>query len=119
MAEKRNAPRKKKRLIVDFDVETADSQAAGRTTGFTHDISRSGLFVRTIRIPQIGRTLNAVLHLPQGKQVAIQGKVVRSFRAPASLRYVVPSGFGLRLYREGSPGYDEFTASIEDKAKSA
>lgn len=109
MAEKRSAPRKKKRLIVDFDTTQA------RTTGFTHDVSRSGLFVRTIRIPKIGKMLKAILHLPDGKQLPVEGMVVRSYRVPATLRSLVPSGFGLRLSATASADYDEWSNSIEEK----
>jgi PilZ domain len=102
--EKRAAPRKKKRPLVDFDTTLI------RTTGFTNDISLSGLFVRTIRIPQIGKTLRAVLHLPDGKQVALQGRVVRSYRAPSALRALVPTGFGLRV-SEAPDDYTRFASS--------
>lgn len=102
--EKRAAPRKKKRLLVDFDTTLI------RTTGFTNDLSRSGLFVRTIRIPQVGKMLKAVLHLPDGKQVALQGRVVRSYRAPSVLRALVPTGFGLRVF-EAPEDYVRFASS--------
>lgn len=106
MAEKRRNPRKKTRIVVDFDTEKT------KTTGFTNDVSRSGLFVRTIRIPKIGTVLKAVLHLPDGKQVAVEGTVVRSFRAPTTLRSVLPSGFALRISRVASPEYDEFAGTL-------
>lgn len=109
MAEKRSAPRKKTRLIVDFDTTYA------KTTGFTHDLSRSGLFVRTIRIPEVGKVLKAVLYLPDGKHVPVEGTVVRSFRAPSTLRLLVPSGFALRVSRKNSAEYEEFSSSLEDK----
>ena len=60
MPEKRSSWRSKKRLLVDFDTTTA------KTTGFTHDVSPLGLFVRTIRIPRVGKILRAVIHLPGG-----------------------------------------------------
>lgn len=91
MAEKRDSPRRRKRLLVDFDTTLS------KTTGFTHDLSHSGVFVRTIRIPRLGKLLTAVLHLPDGRHLPIEGLVVRSYRAPAALRSVVPTGFGLRV----------------------
>lgn len=96
-------------MVVDFDTTDA------KTTGFTHDLSRSGLFVRTIRIPKIGKILKAILHLPDGKHLPVEGMVVRSYRAPGTLRSLVPSGFGLRLSRTASAGYDEWSSSIEEK----
>jgi hypothetical protein len=103
MAEKRSAPRSRRRLLVDFETPAA------KTTGFTQDLSRTGLFVRTIRIPRIGTSLRAVLHLPAGGHIPIEGTVVRSYRAPAALRSVVPTGFGLRIERGRSPEYDEIS----------
>jgi hypothetical protein len=103
MAEKRSALRSRRRLLVDFETPAA------KTTGFTQDLSRTGLFVRTIRIPGIGTSLRAVLHLPAGGHIPIEGTVVRSYRAPAALRSVVPTGFGLRIEKDPSPEYDEIT----------
>ena len=91
MAERRESTRKRKRLLVDFDTTLT------RTTGFTHDLSRSGLFVRTIRIPRPGKLLRAILHLPDGRHVPIEGTVVRSYRAPPALRSVVPTGFAMKV----------------------
>jgi hypothetical protein len=106
MSEKRSAPRKKKRIVVDFDTTTS------KTTGFTHDLSRTGLFIRTIRIPQIGKILRAVLHLPDGKHMTVEGTVVRSFKAPAMLRSLLPSGFALRVSPKDSPEYDAFASTL-------
>jgi PilZ domain len=105
MAEKRGAPRRKKRIVVDFDTTEA------KTTGFTHDLSRTGLFIRTIRIPRIGKVLRAVLHLPDGSQLPIEGTVVRSFRAPSMLGTVLPAGFALKVSPK-SPEYDTFAATL-------
>lgn len=106
MAEKRTSPRRKKRIVVDFDTTTS------RTTGFTHDLSRTGMFIRTIRIPNIGKILRAVLHLPDGKHMAIEGTVVRSFKAPTMLRGLMPSGFALRVSNKDSPEYDDFASKL-------
>ena len=109
MAIKRSAPRKRKRLVVDFNTTLS------KTSGFTHDLSRSGLFVCTIRIPKIGEILRATLYLPDGKHVPIEGTVVRSFRVPSTLRSLIPSGFGLRLSKEKPAEYEDFISSIEDR----
>jgi hypothetical protein len=91
MAEKRAEKRTRRRLLVDFET------GAAKTTGFTSDVSPDGLFVRTIRIPRIGERLRAVVHLPDGRLVELQGVVVRSYRAPPVLRSLVPTGFAMRL----------------------
>ena len=106
MGEKRGAPRRKKRIVVDFETTQA------KTTGFTHDLSRTGLFIRTIRIPRIGKILRAMLHLPDGSHIPIEGTVVRSFRAPSMLRTVLPAGFALKVSPQASPDYDTFAETL-------
>ena len=41
--------------------------------------------------------MTANLHLPEGKRIAVRGRVVRSFRVPSALARLVPSGFSIRL----------------------
>jgi Tfp pilus assembly protein PilZ len=79
MIDKRTFPRKKKRLLVDLQVD-------GRTaSGFTWDLSHTGLFISSQYVPKTGDHLLAVLHLPNGKKVECAGTVVRSRRVPAAL----------------------------------
>ncbi len=104
MGEKRDSPRRRCRLLVDFDTTLS------RTTGFTHDVSKSGMFVRTIRIPKVGKVLRAILYAPGGGMVPIEGTVVRSFRAPGALSTLIPSGFVLRVAPKHPPEYDEIAA---------
>lgn len=106
MADKRSGKRSRKRLLVDFETTW------GKTTGFTHDVSPNGLFVRTIRIAQIGKVLRAILHLPDGRQVPIEGTVVRSYRAPVALRALVPTGFAMRLSTVRPREFDEYAAQL-------
>lgn len=92
MAEKRTFPRKKKRLIVDFDLDQATY------TGFTWDISYTGLFIASTHMPRIGLILPVRIHLPDGKKVSCTGKVIRGKRMPASLAFSEgASGFSLEL----------------------
>lgn len=104
MAEKRRAPRRRCRLLVDFDTTLS------RTTGFTNDLSTSGIFIRTVRIPRVGKLIRALLHAPDGHTIPVEGVVVRSFRAPGALRTLIPSGFVLRIPPEHPPEYDELAA---------
>lgn len=106
MGEKRGGKRSRKRLLVDFDT------TYGKTTGFTSDVSPIGLFVRTIRIPRIGERLRAMIHLPDGRLVPLDGTVVRSYRAPVALRSVVPTGFALRLSPEAPPDFSDYAAQL-------
>ncbi len=91
MAERRSFARKKRRFLVEFNLQGA------ACNGFTYDVSPTGIFVRCIRLPHPGTFLTANLHLPEGKRIAIRGTVVRSFRVPPALSRLIPSGFSIRL----------------------
>lgn len=106
MAEKRQLPRKRRRLTVEF---SWDKRAC---TGFTYDISPSGIFVRSVRIPKIGTRLTIKLILPDESQVPILGAVVRSFRVPGSLARVIPSGFCLRILEQPPEPYLRYLAGV-------
>ena len=83
----------------------------GGGQGFTYDVSPSGIFVRSVRIPNPGTPIAATIHFLDGKKVDLHGTVVRSFRAPASLSNVVPSGFGLSL-GEVPEDYFQFLSTL-------
>jgi hypothetical protein len=91
MAERRTFARKKRRFLVEFSLQGAPC------TGFTYDVSPTGIFVRSIRLPMPGTQVTANLHLAEGKRIAVRGKVVRSFRVPPALSRLIPSGFSIRL----------------------
>jgi len=105
MAEKRKFPRVKRRLVIEFRV------AGAPFYGFTHNLSPLGVFVRSVRIPNLGLQLDAELHLPDGKRIPLHGRVVRSYRAPMTLAGLVPSGFGMSLGSTPEE-YFQFLASL-------
>ena len=105
MAERRSFARKKRRFLVEFSLQGASC------TGFTYDVSPTGIFVRSIRLPPPGTILTANLHLPDGKRIAVRGKVVRSFRVPPQLSRLIPSGFSMRL-SESPEDYFQFLATL-------
>ncbi|MEP6993129.1 MAG: PilZ domain-containing protein [Acidobacteriota bacterium] len=102
---KRSFERTKRRLLVEFNLGGANY------SGFTNDISPTGLFVRSNRLPDPGTALAVSLHLPEGKHVVLRGKVVRSFRVPAALSRLIPSGFALQL-SDSPEDYFQFLASL-------
>jgi hypothetical protein len=105
MAERRAFARMKRRFLVEFKLqETA-------CNGFTYDISPSGIFVRSARLPTPGTFLTANLHLPEGKRIPVRGRVVRSFRVPPMLSRLIPSGFSIRLSDTPEEYYQLFMAS--------
>ena len=91
MAERRGFARKKRRFLVEYQLQGA------ACNGFTYDVSPSGIFVRSIRLPIPGTFLTANLHLSEGRRIAVRGRVVRSFRVPPALSRLIPSGFSIRL----------------------
>src|SRR5215471_11242325 len=105
MPERRAQPRRRIRLIVNFGGPGA------RTAGITFDVSRSGLFVRTVHLPRVGSVLDLVVHPTDGGQISLTGKVVRTFSAVGTIRFVVPSGFGVRVSPR-SDLYERFIASL-------
>lgn len=106
MPDKRKYPRVKRRLVIEFRVADAPY------FGFTHNLSPMGLFVRSIRIPNPGTNLAAELHLPDGRRIPLQGRVVRSYRAPTALARLVPSGFGMSLAAGSPEEYFQFLAGL-------
>jgi hypothetical protein len=105
MAERRSFSRKKRRFLVEFSLLGASC------TGFTYDVSPTGMFVRSIRLPNPGTFLTANLHLAAGKRIAVRGKVVRSYRVPPSLARLVPSGFSM-LLSDTPEDYFQFFATL-------
>ena len=105
VSERRSFARKKRRFLVEYRLRERPC------TGFTYDVSPSGIFVRAIRLPEPGTALTARLHVPDGKRIEVRGKVVRSFRVPPALSRVVPSGFSIRL-AETPEDYFQFLATL-------
>lgn len=105
MAERRGFARKKRRFLVEFNL------LGSSCTGFTYDISPTGIFVRSIRLPAPGTFVTANLHLTAGKRIAVRGRVVRSHRVPAGLARLLPSGFSMSL-SETPEDYYQFLASL-------
>jgi PilZ domain len=97
LAEKRTFARKKKRLIVDYELDKVTYR------GFTWDISYTGLFIASPNMPRIGLTIAVRIHLPDGKKLECAGIVVRAKRVPAAYSSSDgATGFSLELV-----GYNE------------
>lgn len=103
--EKRRAPRHQVEMLVEFDV--GDSWERG----VTGEISRSGMFVRSQRIPNVGPAVNLTVHLPSGRELLLKGRVVPVSDDPAR-----PAGFGLRL-TEKPDEYDSFLTRLREARK--
>ena len=105
MRQQRAFERKKRRLLVEFTIDGA------HYSGFTNDVSPTGIFVRASRLPDLDKPISVTLHLPEGKHVTLRGRVVRSFRVPATLSRVIPSGFAIQL-SDSPEDYFQFLATL-------
>lgn len=104
MTDRRTSARDRAEVLLDFTSEST-------ITGMTYDVSFGGMFVRTSRLPREGQKLLATLHFPDGRQLLIQGKVVRTFQPSVLLRGSLPTGFGMAV--ENSEGYRRFVGSVQ------
>lgn len=105
MADRRGFERRKRRFLVEFTVGGAPC------TGFTNDVSPSGIFVRSVRLPDPGTSVTVNLHLPDGRRIDLRGRVVRSFRVPPQLSRLIPSGFAIQL-TDTPEEYFQFFATL-------
>lgn len=94
MAEKRRSRRHARRLKVQF----GESSATGFPhSGFTSDISATGLFVVSRQNPTPGTRLHLEVTLQGELPLYIEGVVTRHVQVPPELRQVVKAGFGVRF----------------------
>ena len=106
MAERVRRLRKRRRFLVEFE-------AAGiKHTGFTHDVSPTGLFVCSIRAPKPGTPVSLSLRSSKDKDLKLRGVAVRSFRGPATLAAVMPTGFGVRFSETPPEDYFSLLATL-------
>lgn len=89
--EHRTARRVPRRLKAMFGPVTPSQ------SGFTQDISETGLFITTTLLPKVGTRLMVQLESPTKKSSVVMGEVVRHVIVPPELRSVMRHGFGLRL----------------------
>ena len=107
MAERVRSLRKRRRFLVEFET------AGIKHTGFTHDVSPSGLFVCSIRTPKPGTPVSLRLRSSRDdKDLKLRGITVRSFRAPASLARVMPTGFGVQFSEPPPEAYFSLLATL-------
>jgi hypothetical protein len=88
----RSPARKKKKLLVQFHDRTGALH-----TGWTRDVSPTGLFIVSVPMPTIGESIVLKLHMPRGVILELAGTVVRHGRGSASVEGSAPLGFGFRI----------------------
>lgn len=108
MAELREFPRYRADVMLDFGAADA------RITGMTWDVSAGGMFIRTTRKPEVGRRLLVTLRFPEGRQLLIEGEVVRTFQPHALGRGGPPPGFAVAI--KNGDSYQRFVASVASQS---
>jgi Tfp pilus assembly protein PilZ len=101
--EKRVEGRTKRRLMVRYGLNEVSK------TGFTRNLSDSGMFIQTTQIFKPGTTIQIEVVFPSGK-FAIWGRVVRARRVPAQLTSIMASGMGIKFIDSGDEWREKFTA---------
>ncbi len=96
----RNLGRAKKRMMVRFGV------AKPEKTGFTKDISETGLFIKTNTILKPGTTVQVQIH-GQPRVFTMWAKVIWGKKVPPQLAHVLECGMGIR-FLEPSPEWLDF-----------
>ena len=102
----KRAPRRSLEMVVEFD------RGGLRGSGMTRDVSGSGMFVRVADPPSVGPLLNLTLHMPGGRTIFLEGKVVRSAAVPG---VASPTGFGVLLTHKPAD-YDSFLWRLLDES---
>jgi len=103
-ADRRSSPRYRAEVLIDF------SPSDAKTTGITFDVSQGGMFIRTSRLPREGQKILATLRFSDGRQLLIQGEVVRTYHPSVLLRGVLPTGFALTV--KNNESYRRFVESV-------
>ena len=91
MPNRRFSTRRRRRYLIEWQ------RAGSLCTGFTHDVSPTGIFVRSMYVPRLEGVLTMQLLLPGGGKLRLKGRVVRLQSVSQNLRGVRPSGFAVRL----------------------
>jgi PilZ domain-containing protein len=91
MAEKRQQRRIKRRLMVRYGERELTQ------SGFTGDVSTTGLFIISSSLPQLDTRLHIQLFVEPERSLFFEGEVRRHKLVPAELRTIERGGFGVRL----------------------
>jgi Tfp pilus assembly protein PilZ len=86
--DKRIVPRRIKRLSITF------SDGKVERTGTSSDFSETGLFIRTRKPFNPGTNVNIVIEITAGKQIRLEGIVVRAIKTGAM---DFKNGMGIKL----------------------
>ncbi|MGH9363853.1 MAG: PilZ domain-containing protein [Thermoanaerobaculia bacterium] len=110
VAQQRQFPRYRAEVMVDFGTSEL------RIAGMTWNVSQGGMFIRTTKVPEVGEKLLVNLRLAEGRQLLIQGEVVRVFH-PSALASGSPAGVAVAI--KNGDGYKRFSQSVARASKAS
>ena len=81
------------------------------------------MFIRTTKKPEVGQKLLVTLRFPEGRQLLIQGEVVRTFQPSAISRESQPAGFAVAIKNGDShqniDSYQRFVDSVAAQSRAS
>ena len=86
----RKASRARRRLMVRFGTQVPEK------TGFTKDISETGLFIRTNSVIAPGKTIQVQVEFPEEK-FTLWAKVIWAKKVPPQLAHIMDCGMGVHF----------------------
>ena len=98
--------RKKGRRMVRFGIDRLEK------TGFTMNVSLSGVHIKTNSVFKPGSTVQVELDLPAGKHT-LWGKVVWAKKVPSQLAHVLPCGMGVRFINPGKDFVEAYESWVK------
>ena len=101
--DKRELGRAKKRVMVRYGLEKPDR------TGFTKNVSETGLYIKTNNVLKPGLTIQIELHFPDRK-FSMWARVVWAKKVPPQLAHVLECGMGI-CFIDPSPEWVEYFRS--------
>ncbi len=108
--EKRRNRRHSKRFKVRFGVKDLTS------SGFTNDVSSTGMFVVTTSLLSIGERVHVEVTLDDENKLYFEGAVARLTMVAPELRTIMKGGFGLR-FLSGAEMMGEMVPHLKDKTR--
>jgi Tfp pilus assembly protein PilZ len=108
--EKRRNRRYSKRFKVRFGLKEFTS------TGFTNDVSATGMFVVTTSLLTIGQRVHAEVTMDEDLKLYFEGDVARLTLVAPELRQIMKGGFGLR-FLSGTELMGEMVPHLKGKTR--
>lgn len=106
--DKRRLTRKKTQLPARFGAAKAEK------LGLITDVSSRGIYLATNAVLARGAEVHLQVRVPNGNQITLQGKVMRSRRVATSLVMLTTGGMGVQL-EDPPAGWREGLALPEEK----